>query len=511
MHDAVADVSVAVPDALPAVAGGAAPAGATRPQRAQRDSRPLSRSEVARLQRSGGNAAAIAGIRRALAPPRTASRAMIQRDAAAQKLIIDALAKPAPEPGTGQGAGVDPAGANHAEAFRILNGLAMYDMLSTLTALQRSGQFTTLNGNFQWATGVYVARLQLAFAAVVAKGANTPEMFMFQHGPEMTPLPQDQRQDIIKYLDPAWFDSLKSDEEAKVLLPAIRGAPDYGKLAPEDQTLTEEIITVSQKDPPSLVYHLTKLMQLFNTPLKPAQQISDETSAATGTAAAAEAKRVAKPAAAKNTGVEEKAAGSKKRVWTPMKGTYGGTYYVDRSDPTNIVVKCSVFLKPLVSTDAKVKADSKTATAAIRKMEDAIEKSASTTGYVVDITFVKAPTGDSFNVDVDPSRWEYADNWAGGDPVGFAHELHHLMAFPLDRYDYIESHAANESMTIPQRLYWFRQELDKPPGYNDPTSIMNNASHPNDDDVCRVAGLDPAQCVALRQKAAKARAKGGTP
>jgi hypothetical protein len=40
---------------------------------------------------------------------------------------------------------------------------------------------------------------------------------------------------------------------------------------------------------------------------------------------------------------------------------------------------------------------------------------------------------------------------------------------------------------------------------------MNNAAHPNDDDVCRVAGLDPAQCVALRQKAAKARAKGGAP
>ena len=261
----------------------------------------------------------------------------------------------------------------------------------------------------------------------------------------------------------------------------------------------------------SLVYHLTKLKLLFDTPLKTAQEISDETSAATGTAAAAEAKRVAKPAAAKNTGVEEKAAGSKKRVWTPMKGTFGGTYYVDRSDPTNIVVKCSVFLKPLVTSDAKVKADSKTATAAIKKMEDAIEKSASTTGYVVDITFVKAATADSFNVDVDPSRWEVADNWAGGDPVGFAHELHHLMAFPLDRYDYVEAHANNESMPIPERLHWFREELKKPAGYNDPTSLMNSAPHPNDDDVCRVAGLDPAQCVALRQKAAKARAAGKTP
>jgi hypothetical protein len=136
-----------------------------------------------------------------------------------------------------------------------------------------------------------------------------------------------------------------------------------------------------------------------------------------------------------------------------MKGQFGGTYYVDRSDPTNIVVKCSVFLRPLATTDAKAKADSKTATAAIKKMEDAIEKAASTTGYLVDITFVKAATADSFVVDVDTNRWEVADNWAGGDPVGFAHELHHLMAFPLDRYDYIESHSTNDSMPIPERLH----------------------------------------------------------
>ena len=112
---------------------------------------------------------------------------------------------------------------------------------------------------------------------------------------------------------------------------------------------------------------------------------------------------------------------------------------------------------------------------------------------------------------VDPGKWEVAaTNWAGGAPSGYAHELHHLMAFPLDRYDYIASHATNTHMVIPQRLYWFRQELSKPKGYNDPTSIMNTG-HPNDDDVCRVAGFtgaDLAACIAARQKARAAKAKG---
>jgi hypothetical protein len=72
-----------------------------------------------------------------------------------------------------------------------------------------------------------------------------------------------------------------------------------------------------------------------------------------------------------------------------------------------------------------------------------------------------------------------------------------MFAFDLDRYDYTE-HASNESMQIPDRLYWFREELKKPANYNDPTSIMNSASHPNDDDACRVAGLDVAVCVPAR-------------
>ncbi len=80
-----------------------------------------------------------------------------------------------------------------------------------------------------------------------------------------------------------------------------------------------------------------------------------------------------------------------------------------------------------------------------------------------------------------------------------------MFAFDLDRYNYIEAHADNKDMQIPDRLYWFLQELQKPADYNDPTSIMNDAAHPNDDDACRVAGLDVKTCVPAR---AAARAAG---
>jgi hypothetical protein len=177
-----------------------------------------------------------------------------------------------------------------------------------------------------------------------------------------------------------------------------------------------------------------------------------------------------------------------------IKGKFGGgTYEVDRSSATHIVVRIKVFLK---AKGSGTKAD----VDAIKAMEDGIEKAASTKGYIVDLIFRDAPDAETFTVDVDPGKWEVATNWAGGDPLGYAHELHHLMTFELDRYDYT-GHASNEAMEVHDRLYWFRQELKKPPNYNDPTSIMNTAAHPNHDDACRVAGLDPKVCVPARQKA----------
>lgn len=165
---------------------------------------------------------------------------------------------------------------------------------------------------------------------------------------------------------------------------------------------------------------------------------------------------------------------------------------MDNTSPAHIFVKDEVYLHPTGTGTAQD-------VARIKSMEDAIEKSASAPGYSVDIIFVDRPDGDAFSVEVDPSRWEVATNWSGGDPVGFAHELHHLMAFELDKYNYIDAHASNQSMVVGERLVWFQKELTKPAGYNDPNSIMNQAPHPNDVDACTVAGLDPTTCVPARQ------------
>ncbi|MDP9257700.1 MAG: hypothetical protein M3Q31_14240, partial [Actinomycetota bacterium] len=463
---------------------------------------------IAQLQRTAGNRALAA--RAATAAPRTRlASAVIQRDAAAQALVIAALTKPAAGADGGAGKDGGAGDAGYQEAFRVLNGLAMYDMLSTLTALRRSGQFELLRAKLDSARGVFVDRLRVAFDAVVLKGGIETDDFLLRHGAVLLLLPIDQRENIIKYLDPSWFDELKFNEDTSAAIAAIKATPAFGKLDKAGKDLTDEILAEVAKrtDPDAVTYYLFKLKQLFDTPEEDPNKISAEMTIETGAAVIQETKRRATPAAAKNVGLEERASGSKKRHWTAKPGKFGGGfYYVDASDPTNIVVKANVFLRPAgTGTAADV--------AAVKKMEDGIEKSASTTGYLVDIVFVNSAANDAlgnppFTVDVDPSQWEVATNWAGGGPQGYAHELHHLMAFELDRYDYIESHSTNEQMLVPTRLYWFRQELDKPPNYNDPTSIMNNAAHPNDDDVCRVAGLDPAVYVPLRQKARAAKAKG---
>jgi uncharacterized protein DUF4157 len=301
---------------------------------------------------------------------------------------------------------------------------------------------------------------------------------------------------------PAGGDAKVAAANAELIV-KIRATAAYKALAKDDVTLTEEIITEIQKKPLANQFHfLSKLKALFDTPLKAKETIAKETQATTVAAAKQEQKRVATeavqekalPPAAKSTNIEEKASSDPARTWVKLKGKFGGgSYEVDRSSPTNIVVRAKVFLK---KTGRGTQAD----VDAITAMEDGIEKAASTKGYVVDLKFVKAADADTFTVEVDPGRWEVATNWAGGNVTGYAHELHHLMTFELDRYDYT-GHATNDKMIVHDRLYWFRQELKKPPNYNDPTSIMNSAAHPNHDDACRVAGLDLKTCIPARQKA----------
>jgi hypothetical protein len=297
-------------------------------------------------------------------------------------------------------------------------------------------------------------------------------------------------------------DDQKAKQALDDLEKKVKATPAFKSLSGADKRLTQTIIDQIRKRPASeQTGLLTSLKQLFDTPVKSAAQISKETKESTADAEKAEKARLARPGEADKAKVEEEASTDPARtgVWVPIKGKFGGgTYYVDRRSSSDIVVKADILLTPK-GTGTKKDVD------AIKAMEDAIEKSASTPGYTVDIRFVDRAGRDTFKVDVDPSKWETATNWSGGEPLGYAHELHHMFAFELDRYNYIKAHSTNESMVISDRLYWFDQELKKPANYNDPHSIMNDAPHPDDDDACRVAGLDPATCVPAR---VKARAEG---
>src|SRR4029079_19139125 len=99
-----------------------AQAGAT----AVREAAPVA---IGALQQGIGN--------RSFAATLGTSARSVQRDAGAKQKIADAVNKPAP----------DAKGEGFNEAFKILNGLAMFDMLSTLTALKRSGEYGSLQGN----------------------------------------------------------------------------------------------------------------------------------------------------------------------------------------------------------------------------------------------------------------------------------------------------------------------------------------------------------------------------
>jgi hypothetical protein len=508
-------------EATPQAPAGISGVRSASPRRVQRARALPTWGQAAQLQRAAGNRAVAARLGGADASRRV-SRALIQRDAAAQALIVAALNKPtgdagtktdagAPPPATPGGVTAVPGDAGYQEAYRIINGMAMFDMLSTLTALQRSGQFSSLNVNLATAKGVFTDRIRVACDAVVAKGHATTDDFLLGHKDVIALLPVDQRQNIVNYLDPAWFDDLKFGEDYAPALAAVRGTPAYAKLDPDGHKLAEEIIEeLKKRTEDEIRFYLDKLRELFETPEEDPNKISGETQAKTGVAVAQEAKRVAAPAAAKQVGLEEKASGSKARHWIAKKGVFGGgTYYIDRGDPASMFVKVNVFLEARGTGTARD-------VASVKGMEDGIEKAASSSGYIVDLVFVDSASADAlgnapFTVGVDPSKWEVATNWAGGAPQGYAHELHHLMAFPLDRYNYM-NHATNEQMVIPTRLYWFKQELSKAAGYNDPTSIMNTGyNHPNDDDICRVAGYtgaDLTACVAARQKARAAKAKG---
>jgi hypothetical protein len=287
----------------------------------------------------------------------------------------------------------------------------------------------------------------------------------------------------------------KNDPLYDAIAKQIKAKPAYTALA--DKAAADGIMTEAKKRG-ACIYYIGKLKALFDTPEKASPEVAAENKAVTVEAVKQEKARVAKPAAAKNLDVEKKAADAVPAAnWKDIAGKFGGgTYQVDNTNPANIIVKVKIFLKKEgTGTDADVDA--------IKQMHDGIEKAVAAKGFIVSIEFLDAAAPGAFEVKVHHEGWTTATNWSAATPKTLAHEMLHLLAFPIDRYNYIESHSTNQSMLIPDRLTWFRIQMDKPPGFDNPLSIMASGEHPLEDDVCTVAGLDVKTCMAARQKAAK--------
>ncbi|WP_282606180.1 DUF4157 domain-containing protein [Pelagibius sp. Alg239-R121] len=241
------------------------------------------------------------------------------------------------------------------------------------------------------------------------------------------------------------------------------------------------------------MYYIDKLLLMFNTPMASGDKLADENRDMTEKAEKKEETRLADPTAGKLSGVEEDIADRSEPNFVSRKGEGGKEFQVDRTDPTNIVVRMKVLLKPKgKGTEDDVKRT--------KAIVDAIEKASSTRGYTLDIDFVKKNGAqDIFTVGVDPSQWTNSGNWVG-DPQTIAHEAHHLLGLE-DRYNYIEGHAANENMVFKDRLFWFREQMGRDFDPLADQSMMkdeHSAASMNDQDICALAGGDFDTCINAR-------------
>lgn len=250
------------------------------------------------------------------------------------------------------------------------------------------------------------------------------------------------------------------------------------------------------------IYYIEKLELLFNTPeaTTDKRDFLGEVAAESVT----ETARLGTAEGAARKDVENDMSKAREPFFTKKKGRDGKTTFeIDARDPTDIAVRAKV--RPAAKGAAKT-----TDVDHLKKLEDAIEKKASTFGYNVDLEFVDKSGPDVFEVGMDQD-WPTAGNWVSTS-TALAHELHHLLGLD-DLYDYIERHAGNPNMKIPDRIHWFRRQLDKTPDPGAGTSIMGSSTTgdrnlPSDLDVCRVTGAtgsDLDDCVKKRGDALRSK------
>jgi len=314
--------------------------------------------------------------------------------------------------------------------------------------------------------------------------------------------------------DQATFDSMIEE---------IRGWDTYKNLGSDDKTTADRIFS-DARDRDNALYYAQKLQLLFRIPspadLTPAeraqveQEKTEENRGRIEESLEDETERAKQPGYQK--GAEEAAASARDitKAWQTRQGE-GATYRVDPSDYNNIVVQAQLHLVPAEGSQT-TKADIDKMTRRVRAesaepddpevtVEQGIERAAARVGgYILDLEFVNFDARDVFTIQVDVAGHPASDNVIGGAEV-LAHEVHHLLNLP-DRYDYIEAHAENKSMTIHDRLHLFRRQMTR--GIGDPLrpySMMSGSGHPHltDEDVCLVADPDNAEaCIAARNSVA---------
>lgn len=159
-------------------------------------------NKLVRLQRLAGNRAVsglLAGVRAGGGPPVGVQRV------SAESQVIAALDKADPVAGVG----------DFPAAFRVLNGLAMFDLLNTLYRLQQNGRAELLASRLPEARDVDVPRLRTAFDALADKNAKIPAAaFAGRHPEGWRALPLDQQTDVATFLDPSWRPSMAIEDIA---------------------------------------------------------------------------------------------------------------------------------------------------------------------------------------------------------------------------------------------------------------------------------------------------------
>ena len=290
------------------------------------------------------------------------------------------------------------------------------------------------------------------------------------------------------------------DAEAATLQAQVLASPEFNGLDAAAKADVAWIIASATSRPPGdakgqRLYYLRKLLTALTTPYNGVASgggygCSPGTATKNRDVVDAALRTEAKWGGAYADVDERQVAGARKMV--ERTGEQGKKFKVDGSDPRNVRVKMKVKLNGAPDEVGKVRA-----------LEDAIERSISmsTRGYHVDIEFVDKAGPDVFEFTVKFCEWPNSGNWASS-PVTLSHEVHHALGLD-DRYDYIESHAANGDMNVEMRLHWFVEQMKKTTGSRDAFSKMATSSNPLlAEDVCAVAfgpGNQRNACVQARK------------